>query len=613
LPRRQFLLFLAALLGPCLFLLAFGLRLLDQERQLEQKRIQEERQRQADRVGQELLTLVERIRLDLALTPDGRPHPAVVFVGKWREGRLEFPWDAPSKAQPVCDSSADSAFCGRLRQAEHAELVAREFDSAAQGYGEAIQAARQPGTETHARLRLARTLAKLDRRAQARIEYERVLRTPSAVVDEYGIPLGLYAAPPLLATERGRNEVLALIWRHLEGLDRLPAPALYMLRDLAQEAGSGEVVTRLAERIQDREQAVGLQRDFARLMPVSRTPEPMWVPFGDPPWLVSIPAAGRPAEGLVIALRATDLFSRLSPAARGVELARGNTGEPLGENFPGLLVTLPALDQTGAASRRIFLLLALVLVLGLTLFAGHLLWRDVRREARLAEMRSQFVSSVSHELKTPLATIRVFSEMMRLGDELDRDTQCQHLDTITQETARLSRLVDNVLAFARIEQGKQVYRTQSVALAGVIDAAARAIEYPARESGFQLEISADGDLPPVSGDRDALEQAVLNLLSNAMKYSGESRRIGLHLSRDESAALIRVVDHGIGIPNEEQTRIFERFYRVPSTENEHVPGTGLGLTLVDHIIKAHGGSVEVESAPGKGSTFTLRLPLGNHS
>jgi signal transduction histidine kinase len=123
----------------------------------------------------------------------------------------------------------------------------------------------------------------------------------------------------------------------------------------------------------------------------------------------------------------------------------------------------------------------------------------------------------------------------------------------------------------------------------------------------------DRDLPSVPADRDAIEQAVLNLLNNAIKYSGESRDVALRLFRDGGQAVIQVIDHGIGIPQENQKRIFEKFYRVPSPENRHIAGAGLGLTLVEHIAKAHGGRIEVQSKPGEGSTFTMRLPLENKS
>jgi signal transduction histidine kinase len=245
----------------------------------------------------------------------------------------------------------------------------------------------------------------------------------------------------------------------------------------------------------------------------------------------------------------------------------------------------------------------------LTLFGAYLLWRDVRRDLKLAEMRSQFVSSVSHELKTPLTSIRMFAETLRLQRSKDPKVQEEYLDTIIKESERLSRLLNNVLDFSKIEQGKKVYHPEPTSLYEVIQATARTMEYPLSRQGFSLSVQAEDGLPDVCLDRDALEQALLNLLTNAMKYSGNSREIHLKLLRKNGWALIQVTDFGIGIDPREHQRIFEKFYRAASPENEHLPGTGLGLSLVAHFVKAHEGRIEVDSAPGHGSTFTLYLPL----
>ena len=171
--------------------------------------------------------------------------------------------------------------------------------------------------------------------------------------------------------------------------------------------------------------------------------------------------------------------------------------------------------------------------------------------------------------------------------------------------------MDNVLDFSRIERGKKTYRFRPTSLETVVRAAARAVQYPLASQGFRLDTEVEADVSVQRADPDALEQAVLNLLTNAIKYSADSREIGLGLRRVDGHAEIRVVDRGIGIPTEEQSRIFGKFYRSPTRENELLPGTGLGLTLVEHVARAHGGSVTVESQPGEGSTFSIRLPLEN--
>jgi signal transduction histidine kinase len=282
-----------------------------------------------------------------------------------------------------------------------------------------------------------------------------------------------------------------------------------------------------------------------------------------------------------------------------------------------LKIVFPAAGTGPAAGagsfRRSFYLLAMALVIALTLFGAYLLWRDVRRDLKLAEMRSQFVSSVSHELKTPLTAIRMFAETLRLRRASDPALREEYLDTIVKESERLTRLLNNVLDFSKIEQGKKVYRPAPASLVEIIQETTRALEYPLKQQGFALNIECEEDLPEVRVDRDGLEQALMNLLTNAMKYSGDSREIGLKLLRQGTWAVVQVVDHGVGIDEAEHQRIFDKFYRISSPENNRLPGTGLGLSLVSHFVKAHQGRVEVESSPGRGSTFSLYLPLEQES
>ena len=286
-----------------------------------------------------------------------------------------------------------------------------------------------------------------------------------------------------------------------------------------------------------------------------------------------------------------------------------DSGVSLGDTFPGLRFILPAPDRGGTSVRQFLLAFAVILALAFALLAGYFVQRDVQRSLRVSELRSQFVSSVTHELKTPLTAIRMFSETLRLDEEVDRQTRCEYLDTILHESERLSRLVDNVLDFGNIERGRRTYRFKPVHLDGVVEEAARTIQYPLEQAGFTLDVAIERDLPPVAADSDALEQAILNLLTNAMKYSGDSRQIRLTLSRENGHARIHVADRGIGISRVDQARIFDRFYRVTAVESQHIPGAGLGLTLATHIVKAHGGDLNVESSVGVGSTFTIQLPL----
>ena len=365
LPRRQVLLFLAAILVPCLVLVALSLRMIEQERQLEQKRAAEERQRRAAQLRQELLSQLERIKHNPASARE-----AVVLVGTVREGRLLLPWETNPNAQRFRPWTSEASFAGKLRQAEREEFASGQLSSAAQHYREAIEATQQPAAQAYARLALARALGKTGRREEARRQYERVLAAPPELVDEHGIPLGLYAVHPLLEAGWQQEAILQLIRSHMESHEWLPAAALYMLRDLAAR----DVAIKLGDRIQEREQAESLQRDFSRLTPAFTNLEAVWVSYGEPLWLVSV------AEGLAVAVRAREMLARLGAFAAQIQMARGKAGEPLGDNFPGLRLAIPARVEEGSRQRVTFLALSLALVVAVTLFAGHLRWRDVRRE-----------------------------------------------------------------------------------------------------------------------------------------------------------------------------------------------------------------------------------------
>jgi len=612
--RRRVLLLLTAVLVPYLVLAALSLRMIGQERQLETRRAVEERQRRRTLVGQQLLSLLQNFKLrQLAqLPPQSRgttPGPpvdkAIAFVGLVREGRLRCPWDDDPGVRVFRGLVNEARFASQLGQAE-AEQRAARYERAAAMYNRAIEAARHPAQQAYARLLLAQGLEKAGRKPESRRQYERVLELPLEHVDEYGVPLAFYAAPHLLGDDPRRQGILRSIRLAAEGEGWLSPAALYQARDLARTLKVSELESRFTEQIRDREQAEALQADFARLFSVRPAREPLWIAYGQPVWLVSVAAGPGGVDAWVLAVRADEALRALDPTVR---LAGPGQGDSLGESLPGLSVALPATVAPPSNYRQTLLISALTLTLTLTLLAAYLLWRDVRRDVELAEMRSEFVSSVSHELKTPLTTVRMFTETMRLDEEMDRQTQCEYLDTILSESERLGRLVDNVLDFAKIEQGARIYHRQPVRLEEVAEEAARVIRFPLKQSGFTLDLAVERTLPPIEADRDALLQAILNLLTNAMKYSGKSRRIGLELRREGDNALIAVTDCGVGIAPEDQARIFDRFYRASASESQQIPGAGLGLTLVAHIAKAHGGDVAVRSSPGAGSTFTLRLPI----
>ncbi len=253
---------------------------------------------------------------------------------------------------------------------------------------------------------------------------------------------------------------------------------------------------------------------------------------------------------------------------------------------------------------------ALILFIDLMLLAGlGLVWTNVRRELKLSRLKSDFVANVSHELKTPLALIRLYSETLELGRIPSEERKGEYYRVIGKESRRLTQLINNILDFSRIEAGRKEYRLVPSDLGAVVRDVVENYRFAIEKLGFTLELDVAEELPPLALDPEALSQALINLLNNAIKYSPEQKAITVRVRREQGRVLLSVDDRGMGIPRSEHRRIFEKFYRVETSLVHATKGSGLGLALVQHITEAHGGHVELTSTPGEGSTFTLSLPV----
>lgn len=263
------------------------------------------------------------------------------------------------------------------------------------------------------------------------------------------------------------------------------------------------------------------------------------------------------------------------------------------------------------ARRNFYLTLALwLLMTGILLGGLWLALRAASREVKLSQMKADFVSNVSHELRTPLASIRVFGEFLKLGLPDDAQTVRRYGEYIESESRRLTGLINNILDFSRIESEQKSYSFELADVNELVSETLKTFELLLKQSEFELRLEAAAPpLPPLLVDTDALTQAFVNLLDNAVKYSGAAREIVVTLARNHVWATIAVADRGLGIPDEEQAKIFERFHRVSGGLVHDVKGTGLGLSIVKHIVEAHQGRITVASRVGHGSTFTIYLPL----
>jgi signal transduction histidine kinase len=321
-------------------------------------------------------------------------------------------------------------------------------------------------------------------------------------------------------------------------------------------------------------------------------------------------------EGICVAL--------LDDAARPVAVSRPDfqtewkrpfVATEIGEVLPHWELAVYLLDpaRLTRSARSITLTLGLLVVVLLCAIGvgSWLIVADVRRQLTLARQKTDFVSNVSHELKTPLTSIRMFTELLSEGRVVDGAKQQSYLRIIGAETARLTRLINNVLDFARLERGETRYRFQKSDLAQVARETAEGYRPQLQANGFVLHCELSPEPVYVNADRDALAQVIVNLLSNAEKYSGERKEIELAIQKRDGAAPsveVQVFDRGLGVPAGCEEKIFEQFYRAHDSLSSGIQGSGLGLTLARQIARAHGGDVVYAPREGGGSCFCLRLP-----
>ena len=311
-----------------------------------------------------------------------------------------------------------------------------------------------------------------------------------------------------------------------------------------------------------------------------------------------------------IAFTITDENQRVlysNATAQGGYFLESNFDRPFSNWKAGIGLKNTNLDELARSSflhsAGATLLVLLVLVGGVVLTI-----RATDREARLAQAKSNFVSNVSHELKTPLSLLTLFSEILELGRVDSDEKRTEYYKIIRHESLRLNKVIDNILDFSKIEAGRKTYVLREGDMAEVIANVLSSYRYQILNSGFVIGADTQRNLP-VLMDCDAMEQAISNLLDNAIKYSREVKKLRITTEKRGAHLCIEIEDHGIGIPRAEQAKIFEKFYRVGNGLVHDVKGSGLGLSLVKHIIEAHHGTITVESEVGRGSRFTILLPL----
>jgi signal transduction histidine kinase len=282
-------------------------------------------------------------------------------------------------------------------------------------------------------------------------------------------------------------------------------------------------------------------------------------------------------------------------------------------NFPPWFVDFyqqePRLFDALLSSRRSIYFGMFLLIVSILIFGSTLTIRAVGHEMELARLKSDFVSTISHEFKSPVTSIRQLAEMLKTNRVPSEDRRERYYDVLVEQSERLALLIDNILDFSKMEEGRKAFVFEKTNIGELLQELVSTNQDRVRHQGFAIQAKISDDLPSIRTDRAAMSQAINNLIDNAIKYSGKAKKVFVYASTDNQHLIIAVQDFGIGIKKEEITKVFERFYRGGDELTRMVKGSGLGLTLVKQIVEAHHGSVHGESELGHGSTFEIRLPL----
>jgi len=288
---------------------------------------------------------------------------------------------------------------------------------------------------------------------------------------------------------------------------------------------------------------------------------------------------------------------------------------PAGTHMPDWKVELYFSDNdifTRAASRQAAIYIwAGVLVIVLILAAGGFAGQAVSRQVKLNKLKNDFVATASHELKTPLASMRVLVDTLLEGNYKDQQQAREYLELTAKENERLSGLINNFLTFSRMERNKQAFEMVKTSPAAIANSAAEAVKTEFSEGRCEFQVQIAENLPDVMADHDAMVTVLVNLLDNAYKYSLDDKRIELRAFAENGSVCFCVSDNGVGISRRDAKRIFKRFYQIDRSLARRAEGCGLGLSIAKFIVDAHKGSISVNSKPGEGSTFTVKLPIVN--
>jgi signal transduction histidine kinase len=495
--------------------------------------------------------------------------------------------------------------------------VAKNWTGAADIYSRMTQTAIDPGAAARAAQAEVRCLIQAGQITKAvnRIEQYFVNGKGANAVDSQGRSISadelLLAVKVLPPSDSRRQQFLARLERVLNGYDEthMPSAQRLFLMSEAQAAGAGAFPTFEGERLAAQYLESDPPRAVGTGLVATNTPG-LWKLLAANGRMValfrtqSVEAVTRTAIGDAGNL---DRF-RAIPPGQPSEAASVSAGAMLpGWQLAFTTAHSASVDAESIRRRNLYLWTGYLGIAALVI-TGLLFGRVFRRHIQLARLKTDLVATVSHELKTPLASMRLLVDALLEEDDFDPVRTREYLTLIAGENQRLTGLVENFLTFSRIERRKLPFEFRSASPEAVVHSAAAAMRGRFEQSGGSMTVDVEPGLPVFRADPDALTTVLINLLDNAFKYSPDEKRVTICARRNAGRVIFAVADSGVGISTTDQRRIFREFYRVDQSMASDTMGCGLGLHIVEYIVKAHGGEVRVSSAPGKGSTFTILIP-----
>ena len=602
-----------------------GVRLIIQDRQLESTQLQEQRENVAERVVSSLSERLSAAERNLALeTAPGDDAVALVFEPDSVEtrppgGLLFYPGIAVGSGDPLPEFAPGEEMEHRRKDLDAAEAAYRR-----------LSADRVPAVRAGALVRLARVLRKKGSPERALRVYEDLARLGNTLVD--GIPAALAARrarclvlDSLNQAERLREEATALREGLLAGAWKIDRGTFTQYQEeLATWLGSPaaprpaqQAAAEAAEWLWERRGTAG--RTAMRLGGIDLTL--LWQSSGGTTralvagpefqkreWFSAVPT-GSADSGVQVT------FNSAAGAVFGVDTGVADATTFIRSSAQSGLpwdVTVKTVGVSPIGSnRRLAILAGLGFLVLLVIAGGYVMARAVSRELAVARLQSDFVASVSHEFRTPLTSLRQFTDLLSEAEDLPLEKRRGFYAAQARATDRLQRLVESLLDFRRMEAGTHPYQRRRIPVAPLVEGVVDDFRREAIGRGFDVEYAQMGEGRMVDADPDALSLALWNLLDNAVKYSGDDRCVAVSLARRNGSIEIHVRDRGLGVPPDEQQEIFRQFVRGRDARARGIKGTGLGLAMVQHIVRGHGGRVALQSAPGQGSTFTIVLPAAD--